>query len=288
MRIRATLLALLLTTTASVAVAQTTRPDPNRTTVAFGALQGGRPESTAAQVVYGERAKAAQVALIDVNADGRAEIALRFPRSDGRKCGEVPCHTTIISFADNKWSEVAAQSSANLALGPAVRGGVRAIYFDEEAWRWSPSFGYLPDVQTVGRRIEFKEKAPERILEIAKAMFGPAYEQAVQTGAMFEVYTAPADLGQNVKLTLVYVESPYFCGSIGCHVFGFVEENGALRPVLNIRSLETVALSTRVGGNGTRDLLATTSEGYIRFSWSDRELRRTDTSFHTEQTPGGR
>lgn len=107
------------------------------TVIFAGGDNGGALE--VAQSFYG-RSQAMETAIVDIDNDGSAEIAVKF--LDG--CDEEGCTTSVLFYSENQWLEVLSHPTEALSLSGETTNGLRQIVTSDNArWHWNET-GFRP------------------------------------------------------------------------------------------------------------------------------------------------
>jgi len=130
-----------------------------------------------AQAFYG-RSQAMETAIIDIDNDGSAEIAVRFTEG----CGDGQCQTAILIYSGDQWLQVFQTKTDALGLSSVVENGMRQIETGPNT-RWFWADGYYPiiangdmisDVGEVGTALTQEEqmsRAVQVMADIEKRLF---------------------------------------------------------------------------------------------------------------------
>jgi hypothetical protein len=119
-----------------------------------------------AQSFYG-RSQAMETAIVDVDNDGSAEIAVRFTEG----CTGAACQTSILLYSDGEWLQIFQAKTEALGLSSAIDNGLRELETSGNT-RWFWSDGYYPiiangdlvaDIGEVGTELTREEQTSDTV-----------------------------------------------------------------------------------------------------------------------------
>lgn len=195
-----------------------------------------------------------QTALVDINHDGVAEIAVRFEYKD--TCGDNgKCLTAIIKYDSGSWQQVFSHRAKTLAVADMPKGVLANLRLDgTHVFEWVGG-GYKPFINSYVTQVmnPDAEATGELQAEISKSLGagsdGMLFKE-FNAGAAGEVY---ALIGDEVPGRML--EGPFFVWS------------PSLGTILKTYSHGMFGLSAKQH-DGAPDIITSNNEGMETWSWS--------------------
>lgn len=254
------------------------------------------PEQAIARQLYAEflrgRPEAVvETALVDLNGDRVAEIAVRFRHPT--TCSGDRCHTAVLRHDGRQWKVVFERRTGSLATADVSRGlvgvsnGMRELVADgQERWAFNAN-GYYPLLESVGEVFQPWKPASADATVVARTALADALgaKWAQKPDPRSIRFTqADIDVGGGRKAVMVQAEHPLVCSQVlGCPVALLIADGNVWRPVLTATSPGVSAVLPSAT-KGLRDIAMVDSDGYRTFQYDGRAYRLTATTYQSPVT----
>jgi len=210
-----------------------------------------------------------ETGIVDVEADGVAEIVARFVHSESCREKGKQCRTVVLRHGpDKKWGIILDRPADRIEVPKAPAEWLfTEITVDGGRWKWNGK-AYGPVLDGVGTKVVFAPVPKEMTGAIAVAFGQGAAKLAASpdSDVSFE-FARPKASAQGEQL-LVRMNGKVACGeAVGCPVRLLDREGDTWRPVLSGWSLGNIEIS-RVSRGGRNDILLGTGKGYVVVGWS--------------------
>ncbi|NDV52782.1 hypothetical protein [Salipiger sp. PrR003] len=165
-----------------------------------------------AQSKYG-RSQALSTAIVDIDDDGNAEIAVRFDES----CSSDRCDHALLYFSGSRWQEVLETRTSYLAVSREQQQGVRHLLQDHNVrWSWmngvyEPSPAEVTNLEEISEpsgalaRYEAADTDVRRLTKVTRELADLTGDGATESVVKSRII--PDCTGTNICPVLVFDES---------------------------------------------------------------------------------
>ena len=160
-----------------------------------------------------------EAALIDIDGDRQAEIAVRLKNGNDCQIGSASCRIEILRHSNGGWQKVLSSSGAELSTSPAVEGYVPAMIDGQHAYRFGNGAYRLDVPASGGKKVELAIASEEQARTLL-TVFGQRANRAKLGDSDIRMRFGREDIdGDGESEIITVLSGPGACGSaIGCPV----------------------------------------------------------------------
>jgi hypothetical protein len=212
--------------------------------------------------------------VVDINGDGKGEIAVRFVHSSSCVNGMKSCRMVLMRHQDGNWKIILDRFAETFDVRPGSRDFPAPILVDKVTWNWDGG-RYMPDVSGLGDAVDLKP-VPEKTVASLVPAFGAGTSKLYAAHMPLAFSFAQAGLSDAGDVIVVKMEGANTCGKFtGCPVRVLKKVDGKWATVLSASTLGDIR-SAKAKRQGLRDIVFETKDGALQVGWTGSKYALAD------------